>query len=162
MTLHKWETHWLTNKHLQWKKAQKTWKRVMCPWSSQKNAGCEWPQLLQRKPCRKEAAMSVEWINWWYKCFSLSSLMECEILSKLPRPAWGECGSAQLSIKSQITSKRISKTAMDLSCLKPTYTFPTTGEAQHCDGEHIIETSNGNHTGIVTELCIAVAIFCQV
>lgn len=28
--------------------------------------------------CFRWTAMSVEWINWWYKCFSLSSLKECE------------------------------------------------------------------------------------
>jgi len=34
-----------------------------------------------------------------------------------------------------------------------------TGDTQRHDGEHTIETSNGNHTGIVIELCIAITIF---
>jgi len=32
---------------------------------------------------------TVEWINWWCKCFSLSSLEECECLPEFARPAWG-------------------------------------------------------------------------
>jgi len=39
------------------------------------------------------------------------------------------------------------------------YSFPVTGDAQHPDSERILETGNGNHIGIVTELCIAIAIF---
>jgi len=40
--------------------------------------------------------------------------------------------------------------------------MPTTREAQHCDGEHTAEIDNGNHTGIVTELCIAIAILLSI
>lgn len=37
-----------------------------------------------------------------------------------------------------------------------------TGDSHYHDGEHVIETGNGNHIGVVIELCIAIAIhvFC--
>jgi len=48
---------------------------------------------------------------------------------------------------------------VDLSCLQPTYTFLASGDTQHHDGEHITEASNGNHVGIVIELCMAIATY---
>lgn len=33
--------------------------------------------------------LTAEWISWWNKCFSLSSLKECECFPELVRPAWG-------------------------------------------------------------------------
>lgn len=43
---------------------------------------------------------------------------------------------------------------MGLSCLQPTYSFSATGDTQHPDSNHITESGNGDHTGIV------IAIFC--
>lgn len=40
------------------------------------------------------------------------------------------------------------------------YSFSASGDTQYPDSEHIIESSNRDHTGIVIELCIAIAIFC--
>lgn len=47
---------------------------------------------------------------------------------------------------------------MGLSWLQPMYSFPVTEDAQRPDGEHILGTSKGNHTGIVTEQCISIAV----
>ena len=65
-----------------------------------------------------------------------------------------------IEYKNYTTSKRILPRAMGLSWFQPMYSFPVTGDAQHCDSEHIMETSDGNPTGIVIELCIAIAVFC--
>lgn len=55
--------------------------------------------------------------------------------------------------KNYTTNYRISKRVMGLSCLQPTHSFPETGDVQHHDSEYIIETGNGNHIGIMIELC---------
>lgn len=47
---------------------------------------------------------------------------------------------------------------MGLSGLQPTHSFLATEGTQHHD-EHIIETGNGNHNGIVVKLYIAIAIY---
>jgi len=66
--------------------------------------------------------------------------------------------SPTLSIKpEQLT--RVLKRAVGLSWLQPTYFFPTTEDAQHHDKEHIIETGNGYHNGIVINLRIAIAVY---
>lgn len=49
---------------------------------------------------------------------------------------------------------------MALSWLQPTHAFSATGNIPRRDSEHIIETGNGNHIGIVIELCMAIAVFC--
>ena len=49
---------------------------------------------------------------------------------------------------------------MGLSCLQATYSLPVTGDAQHRDGECITEIGDGDHIGIVLQLCIAIAVFC--
>lgn len=49
---------------------------------------------------------------------------------------------------------------MGLSWIQPMYSFLETGDAQHHDSEHIIETSNGSHSGTVIELCMANATLC--
>lgn len=46
-----------------------------------------------------------------------------------------------------------------MSWLKPMFSLPVTGDTQRHDGEHVIETSNGDHVGIVIEQCAAMA-FC--
>jgi len=46
---------------------------------------------------------------------------------------------------------------MGLSWLQPAYSFPGTGDTQRRDGEHDTEPGNGNHTAVVIELCIAIA-----
>jgi len=50
--------------------------------------------------------------------------------------------------------------AMGLSWLQPMYSFPETGDTQHHDSDHIIETCNRNHIDIVIEVYIATAVFC--
>ena len=49
---------------------------------------------------------------------------------------------------------------MRLSWLQPMYSFLANGDVQCCDGEHILDSGNGNHITIVIEPCIAIAIFC--
>jgi len=49
---------------------------------------------------------------------------------------------------------------MGLSWHQLTHSFLVTGHAQHHDSEHIIETCDGNHIGIVIEMCTVFAIFC--
>lgn len=49
---------------------------------------------------------------------------------------------------------------MGLSCSQLTYVFLVTGDTQSCDVEHATETSDESHIGTVTELCIAIAVFC--
>lgn len=40
------------------------------------------------------------------------------------------------------------------------YFFPVTGDAQHHDGEHVVETGNRNHIGTETELSIEIVLLC--
>lgn len=44
-----------------------------------------------------------------------------------------------------------------MNWLQCTFSFPATGHT-HCDGEPIIKPGNGNHIGILIELCAAIAI----
>lgn len=44
-----------------------------------------------------------------------------------------------------------------MSWLQPTFSFPVTRDTHH-DGEPIIEPGNGDHIGILIELCAAIAI----
>lgn len=60
------------------------------------------------------------------------------------------------TIKTKRLSKRILKRATGLTCLQPPYVFPITGDAQSRNYERI-EAGNGDHTGIVIELPIAIA-----
>ena len=48
---------------------------------------------------------------------------------------------------------------MGLSWLQPMCSFVVTGDTQRCDDEHLREPSNGDHTGTVIELYIAIAAF---
>lgn len=57
-------------------------------------------------------------------------------------------------------AKDFSKTVMGFSWFQPTYSFPVTGDAQHPDGECIIDTSNGDHVDVVIELSIAIVRLC--
>lgn len=90
----------LTNKSLKQKKAWWTWVRVMCPWNSGINKGCDWPQLYQswlyltteetRKWPNFKKLSTAEWISLWCKCFSLYPFKEHEYLPQVVRPAWRE------------------------------------------------------------------------
>lgn len=51
---------------------------------------------------------------------------------------------------------------MDLTWFQSRYALPVMGKAQHRDKEYVIETSNRNHIGIVTELCIEIAVLLNV
>ena len=62
--------------------------------------------------------------------------------------------------KKRTTNRRVLKRAMGLSSFQPTYSFLVIGDAQRHDSEHVIGTGNGNHICTVTQLYIAIAIFC--
>lgn len=68
---------------------------------------------------------------------------------------------AQLSRKdkNQTTSKSISNTPMALSWYQ---SMSISGDLGHeyNDDEHFLNAKKENHIGIVTELCIALAVFC--
>ena len=49
---------------------------------------------------------------------------------------------------------------MGFSRLQPTYSFLAIEDTQHHDDEHITETGNGNHNGIVIKMYIAIATYC--
>lgn len=49
---------------------------------------------------------------------------------------------------------------MGWSWLQPTSSLPVTANAQHRDGKHSIETSNGSHTEVLTALGIAIVRLC--
>lgn len=53
--------------------------------------------------------------------------------------------------------KAVSQSVQNIA-IQPTYLFPVTGDAQHCDGEHIVKTGSSNHIGTVIEQCIATAL----
>lgn len=87
-------------------------------------------------------------------------IKKSECLPELARPVCGSEYVAQRNRVLKLNNKGISKRATGLSWLQPTYSFLATGDAQHHESEHILQTSNGDHTGIVFELYIAIAIFC--
>lgn len=88
-------------------------------------------------------------MNWWCKCFSLHSPKDHNC-PELARPQGGSEYAAQptQTIKHEQLA-RVLKRALGLSRLQPMYSFLATEDVQHQDDEHIIETSNGNHNGIV-------------
>lgn len=86
----------------------------------------------------------------------MSSLKECEYLPELTRPAWRSEYVAQTA--RQLT-KDFGKEQQAGAGFIHIF-LPESGDAQRRDGEHIVGTGNGNHVGILTKPCIAIAIFC--
>lgn len=60
-----------------------------------------------------------------------------------------------IEYKNWSTIKIILKTATSLSWFQPMFIW----DYQHSDGEHIIETGNGNHTDFVIDLYIAIDVY---
>lgn len=101
----------IVTKPLRWKKGQWSWARAMCPWSSGNNAGCDWPQLLQRKLTSSQhkgdgrvafvlvkQLSTVEWTNWGCQWFSLRSLKDCDCLPDLGDQHGGSESVAQPNV----------------------------------------------------------------
>jgi len=106
------------------------------------------------------ATITAEGINWWCRCFSSNSEVVCESLL-LARPVWRSEYLAQpKEYKTETTNKSFLTRAMGWSWLQPVCSFPVSGDAQCHDSEQITVTSNGNHAGIVTELCMAITMLC--
>lgn len=67
---------------------------------------------------------------------------------------------ANIQYENQTASKTISKREAGLSWLQPEYSFPVTADTQWHDSEHVIQTGNRDHIGIVIEPYNAIAKFC--
>lgn len=160
---------WLTTKPLPMREEGSVVVGRRMPWWSSGNpAGCLWPQQLQRswfclntEGSLGEQLSAAKWISWWCKCFSLSSLEECECLLE------------SQSCRRQVTA-RLSPTwgteteqwtggfqrLVGLNWLWRSYPFLGFLVVQWCGSEHSTGTSHANRIGPVAELWVASAVFC--
>lgn len=114
--------------------------------------------LSPHKGDRREAFVldkrlsTVEWTNWWCKCFSRSS-SESEGLPELARPAWGD---EHITYEPQAVARILQKATGS-----PILSWQM-GTLIIGEGEDATGISHGNHTGTVIKLCIAIDVLCCV
>jgi len=64
--------------------------------------------------------------------------------------------------KKRTASKRTLQRATGSSSFQPTSPLLARGDAQHREGECIIDTADGKEVGIVLKLSVAIPMFCYV